>query len=201
MPLRSDWSEATCPIARSLDVVGDPWVLLVLREALTGATRFDDFRVALGVADNVLSRRLSAMVEGGLLVRSPYVDEHRTRHEYLLTDAGRDLLPVVQATRRRLGSTGIGMSLRGLPISDCNSYAPQASRGRSGGGCNGVARVWTGATVGVSGAGGGAGALGSGLAQEARTSKAKTAARFFMPVSPRRHRPIASSTTPGARRS
>lgn len=97
MPLRSDWSEATCPIARSLDVVGDPWVLLVLREALTGTTRFDEFRSALGVADNVLSRRLSAMVGGGLLVRSPYVDEHRTRHEYLLTDAGRDLLPVVQA--------------------------------------------------------------------------------------------------------
>jgi DNA-binding HxlR family transcriptional regulator len=97
VPLRSDWSEATCPIARSLDVVGDPWVLLVLREALTGTTRFDEFRVALGVADNVLSRRLSAMVEGGLLVRTPYVDQRRTRHEYLLTDAGRDLLPVVQA--------------------------------------------------------------------------------------------------------
>ena len=97
MPLRSDWSEATCPIARSLDVVGDPWVLLVLREALTGSTRFEEFRSALGVADNVLSRRLSAMVDGGLLVRSPYVDAHRTRHEYLLTDAGRDLLPVVQA--------------------------------------------------------------------------------------------------------
>ena len=97
MPLRSDWSDAGCPIARSLDVVGDPWVLLVLREALTGATRFDQFRVALGVADNVLSRRLSAMVDGDLLVRTPYVDRHRTRHEYLLTEAGRDLLPVLQA--------------------------------------------------------------------------------------------------------
>lgn len=97
MPLRSDWSEAGCPIARSLDVVGDPWVLLVLREALTGATRFDQFRDTLGVADNVLSRRLSAMVEADLLARAPYVDQHRTRHEYLLTSAGRDLLPVVQA--------------------------------------------------------------------------------------------------------
>ena len=97
MPLRSDWSEATCPIARSLDVVGDPWVLLVLREALTGATRFEQFRDALGVADTVLSRRLSAMVDADLLVRTPYVDRHRTRHEYLLTGAGRDLLPVVNA--------------------------------------------------------------------------------------------------------
>ena len=97
MPLRSDWSEAGCPIARSLDVVGDPWVLLVLREALTGATRFDQLRDALGVADNVLSRRLSSMVDGGLLVRTPYADQHRTRHEYVLTGAGRDLLPVLNA--------------------------------------------------------------------------------------------------------
>lgn len=97
MPLRSDWSEAGCPIARSLDVVGDPWILLVLREALTGATRFDQIRDALGVADNVLSRRLSAMVDGDLLVRAPYADGQRTRHEYLLTEGGRDLLPVLQA--------------------------------------------------------------------------------------------------------
>ncbi len=97
MPLRSDWSGATCPVARSLDVVGDPWVLLVLREALTGTTRFDRFRSALGIADNVLSRRLSQMVEAGLLERSPYDAGRRPQHEYLLTDAGRDLLPVVQA--------------------------------------------------------------------------------------------------------
>ncbi len=97
VPLRSDWSEASCPIARSLDVVGDPWVLLVLREAFTGTTRFDAFRDALGVADNVLSRRLAALVEADLLVRSPYDAGNRTRHEYLLTDAGTDLLPVVHA--------------------------------------------------------------------------------------------------------
>lgn len=97
MPLRSDWSEATCPIARSLDVVGDPWVLLVLREAFTGSTRFEQLRASLGVADNVLSRRLSQMVDAGLLTRSPYRSGNRTRHEYLLTDAGADLLPVVQA--------------------------------------------------------------------------------------------------------
>lgn len=110
MPLRSDWSEDTCPIARSLDVVGDPWVLLMLREAFTGATRFEQFR-SLGCADNVLSRRLAAMVDAGLLVRSPYRDGGRTREEYLLTDAGRDLLPVVHALaqwgeRHRPRSTG-----------------------------------------------------------------------------------------------
>jgi DNA-binding HxlR family transcriptional regulator len=100
MPLRSDWSEASCPIARTLDVVGDPWVLLVLREALTGATRFEQFRSALGAADNVLSRRLGQMVKAGLLTRSPYRAGNRTRHEYLLTAAGADVLPVVQALAR-----------------------------------------------------------------------------------------------------
>ena len=111
MPLRSDWSEATCPIARSLDVVGDPWVMLVIREAFTGATRFEQFRAALGCADNVLSRRLSGMVDAGLLRRAPYDAGNRTREEYLLTDAGTDLLPVVHALalwgeRHRPASTG-----------------------------------------------------------------------------------------------
>jgi DNA-binding HxlR family transcriptional regulator len=97
VPLRSDWSEAPCPIARSLDVVGDPWVLLVLREAFRGSTRFEEFRSGLGVADNVLSRRLGQMVDAGLLARAPYLSGNRTRHEYLLTEAGADLLPVVHA--------------------------------------------------------------------------------------------------------
>ncbi len=97
MPLRSDWSGENCPIARSLDVVGDPWVLLILRGALQGVTRFDGFRASLGVADNVLSRRLAAMVEAGLLVKAPYRAEQRTHFEYLLTEAGADLLPVINA--------------------------------------------------------------------------------------------------------
>lgn len=100
MPLRSDWSEATCPIARTLDVVGDPWVMLVLREAVQGATRFEQFRGALGVADSVLSNRLSAMVEAGLMTRAPYRSGNRTRTGYVLTDAGADLLPVLHALVR-----------------------------------------------------------------------------------------------------
>lgn len=97
MPLRSDWSTRPCPIARSLDVVGDPWVLLVLRDALLGARRFEQFRERLEVADNVLSRRLQAMVEAGLLRRSAYRGEQRTHQEYLLTEAGAELLPVLNA--------------------------------------------------------------------------------------------------------
>jgi DNA-binding HxlR family transcriptional regulator len=97
MPLRSDWSNRPCAIARALDVVGDPWVLLVLREALLGARRFEQFRDRMEIADNVLSRRLQGMVDAGLLRRSAYRGEQRTHHEYLLTEAGADLLPVLNA--------------------------------------------------------------------------------------------------------
>jgi len=97
MPLRSDWSANACPIARSLEVVGDPWVLLILREAMLGARRYEQFRAALGVADNVLSRRLQGMVDAGLLRRAPYRGEQRTHHEYQLTAAGSDLLPLLHA--------------------------------------------------------------------------------------------------------
>lgn len=97
MPLRSDWSADNCPIARSLEILGDPWNVLVLRQALSGVRRFDQFRDQLGVADNVLSKRLGALVDAGLLRRVPYHDERRTRHEYVLTAAGADTFPVVTA--------------------------------------------------------------------------------------------------------
>lgn len=96
VPLRSDWSDDRCPIARSLDVVGDPWILLIVRQALSGARRFEQFRTELGIADTVLSRRLQALVDAGVLARSAYRDG-RTRSEYVLTDAGADLLPVLHA--------------------------------------------------------------------------------------------------------
>ena len=97
MPLRSDWTSENCPIARSLEVLGDPWVLLVLRQAFSGVRRFDQFRDQLGVADNVLSKRLATLVDAGLLRRVAYQDRRRTRSEYVLTDAGADTLPVIIA--------------------------------------------------------------------------------------------------------
>jgi DNA-binding HxlR family transcriptional regulator len=97
MPLRWDWTAEYCPIARSLQVLGDPWTVLVLREAFSGVRRFDRFRTELGIADNVLSARLSGLVDAGLLRRVPYLDDRRTRHEYVLTDAGADTLPVITA--------------------------------------------------------------------------------------------------------
>jgi DNA-binding HxlR family transcriptional regulator len=87
-------SDMPCPIARSLDRVGEWWSILILRDALRGTTRFEDFRRSLGVAPNMLTRRLGALVEAGLLERRRY-SEHPPRDEYLLTERGRDFRPVL----------------------------------------------------------------------------------------------------------
>jgi DNA-binding HxlR family transcriptional regulator len=92
---RKRFADMTCPIARSLDVVGEWWTLLIIRDALAGATRFDEFRKT-GIADNILSARLELLVREGILERRAY-QEHPPRHEYLLTEKGRDLLPVIVA--------------------------------------------------------------------------------------------------------
>ncbi|HEX4246487.1 MAG TPA: helix-turn-helix domain-containing protein [Pseudonocardia sp.] len=86
-----------CPIARAVELVGDRWTLLILRNATYGVTRFDEFRAGLGIADNVLSNRLSRLVEAGLLTRVPYRTSGRAREEYRLTPAGADLTPVLGA--------------------------------------------------------------------------------------------------------
>ena len=84
----------TCPIARSLEHVGEWWSILILREAFNGRTRFDEFRDVLGVAPNILTRRLKALVAAGLLERSLYC-ERPPRHEYLLTERGQDFRPIL----------------------------------------------------------------------------------------------------------
>ena len=83
-----------CPIARSLAVAGDAWSLLILRDAHAGLTRFDQFRKSLGIAPTILTRRLTALTEEGLLEKRLY-SERPPREEYLLTAAGRDFLPVL----------------------------------------------------------------------------------------------------------
>ena len=95
--VRADWSGEFCPVRRGLDVVGDPWSLLIMRDALHGRRRFEEFRSSLGIADSVLSRRLSALVDAGLLVRNDYRAARRTHAEYVPTRAGADLLPVLHA--------------------------------------------------------------------------------------------------------
>jgi DNA-binding HxlR family transcriptional regulator len=86
-----------CPIGRAIDVLGDRWTLLLLRNATMGVRRFEDFRAELGIADNILSNRLARLVDAGVLVRVPYRDRQRTRHEYRLTTAGADVLAVLHA--------------------------------------------------------------------------------------------------------
>lgn len=91
-------STERCSIARSLDVLGQKWSLLIVREAFWGRTRFAQFRTRLGVAADVLTDRLSRLVDAGILERRPYrADGEREREEYVLTDAGRALLPVLAA--------------------------------------------------------------------------------------------------------
>lgn len=97
MPLRSDWSEDTCAVARGADVFADPWSVLVLREIFVGNRRFEGIRSVLGAAENVLSERLRRLVDEGLLRREPYGAGTRPRQEYHLTPAGADSLPVLNA--------------------------------------------------------------------------------------------------------
>lgn len=96
MPLRSDWSEDRCPIRRSLDVLGDPWVLVIVRDVLQGRGRFDTLRASLGISEAVLARRLRSMVASGLLQRVDYQDGGRTRRGYAATEAAAELLPILQ---------------------------------------------------------------------------------------------------------
>lgn len=85
-----------CPIARSLERVGEWWSILILRDCFLGVKRFDEFEKSLGIAPNMLTRRLSGLVEAGMLERTQYND-HPPRFEYVLTERGRDFGPVLQA--------------------------------------------------------------------------------------------------------
>jgi DNA-binding HxlR family transcriptional regulator len=88
-------SAMPCPAARALDVVGEWWTLLIIRDALRGARRFEEFRRA-GISDNILTTRLRRLVEAGIFERSRY-QQRPDRYEYLLTAKGRALGPVVAA--------------------------------------------------------------------------------------------------------
>lgn len=90
----SDSPASQCSIARSLDLVGDAWSILILRDAHVGLTRFEEFRKNLRIAPTMLTRRLAALHEDGLLEKRLY-SERPPREEYVLTAAGRDFLPVL----------------------------------------------------------------------------------------------------------
>jgi DNA-binding HxlR family transcriptional regulator len=92
----SDWH---CSIARTVDLTGDWWTPLVMRAAVYGARRFEEFQRQLGLSRNVLTQRLDRLVEEGMLERVPY-QERPLRHEYRLTEKGRDFFTVLAAMIR-----------------------------------------------------------------------------------------------------
>lgn len=93
------FDQLECSVARALEVVGERWSLLIVRDALYGVRRFEDFQHDLGIARNILSDRLRTLVEQGVLRRVAY-EERPQRYEYRLTDKGKDLLPVLLTMMR-----------------------------------------------------------------------------------------------------
>lgn len=97
-PDRLSYTAENCSIRRSLDIVGERWTLLVLREAFYGVRRFDDFVRILGCPRDALSTRLSTLVDEGIMRREPYREPgRRVRHEYRLTEKGLELFPALLA--------------------------------------------------------------------------------------------------------
>ena len=93
---RKSLASAPCPVARSLDVIGDWWSLLIVRDALRGASRFSEFERSLGVAKNILTTRLRKLVAGGILTTAPAADGSAYT-EYLLTPKGKALRPIIRS--------------------------------------------------------------------------------------------------------
>ncbi|WP_405061881.1 helix-turn-helix transcriptional regulator [Kribbella sp. NBC_01505] len=93
MVKRTRFDEESCPVARSVDAVGDWWSLLIVRDAFDGSRRFGEFQRSLGIAKNILSARLKGLVEQGIL-------EPGDQHEYVLTAKGQALFPVIVALRQ-----------------------------------------------------------------------------------------------------
>ena len=96
---RASFEEMNCSVAQALEQVGEWWTLMIVRDALLGVTRFEDFHDRLGISRNILATRLDALVEDGILERRPY-SEHPPRHDYVLTAKGRDLWKVMVAVRQ-----------------------------------------------------------------------------------------------------
>jgi DNA-binding HxlR family transcriptional regulator len=96
---RKSFEHMSCSVAQCLEVIGDWWTMLVVRDVFLGVRRFDEFQARLGIARNVLAQRLKKLVDAGVLERRPYQDRP-VRYEYALTEKGRDLWPVLTALRQ-----------------------------------------------------------------------------------------------------
>jgi DNA-binding HxlR family transcriptional regulator len=135
---RTDLNECSCPIARALERVGEWWSILILRDALHGLSRFDEFEKSLGIAPNMLTRRLKGLVAAGLLERRPYQSKP-LRYEYVPTPAGVDFQQVLTAllawgnkhfapegTSVELCDRGTGAAVKPIWV-DANSGKPISS--------------------------------------------------------------------------
>jgi DNA-binding HxlR family transcriptional regulator len=95
---RKSFADMNCSVAQALEVVGEWWTMLIIRDCFLGITRFDEFHQRLGISRNILTDRLDHLVEKGVLVRVPY-QTNPVRHDYRLTDKGRDLWLALTALR------------------------------------------------------------------------------------------------------
>jgi DNA-binding HxlR family transcriptional regulator len=155
-PERLRYSAENCSIHAALEIVGEKWTLLVLREAFFGVRRFEDFHRVLGCARNILSARLKTLADEGILARQPYREPgSRVRYEYRLTDKGLDLFPVLVALmqwgdRWRAGAAGPPVELEhrdcgkrlGLELRCAAGHGPLSARetnARPGAGARAVA--------------------------------------------------------------
>lgn len=91
---RKSYDEMPCPIAQCLEHIGEWWSMLIIRDAFLGMKRFDEFQKSLGIAPNILTRRLKDLVESGILERQNYGESDR-RYEYVLTQRGLELRPII----------------------------------------------------------------------------------------------------------
>jgi DNA-binding HxlR family transcriptional regulator len=96
---RKSFSDMHCSVAQCLEVVGEWWTMLIVRDAFLGVTRFDEFQERLGISRNILNQRLNGLVDAGVLAKVAY-SEHPPRYDYRLTDKGRDLWPVLTSMRQ-----------------------------------------------------------------------------------------------------
>jgi DNA-binding HxlR family transcriptional regulator len=99
MAKRTRFEKADCPVARSMDAIGDPWSMLIIRDAMLGLRRFSEFQKKLGLAKNILTVRLRALVANGILKTEPASDGSAYQ-EYVLTPKGRGVFPVLVALRQ-----------------------------------------------------------------------------------------------------
>ncbi|MGW1288232.1 winged helix-turn-helix transcriptional regulator [Streptomyces sp. NPDC002586] len=99
MVTRTRFDADPCPVARSIDAIGDWWSLLIVRDAFDGSRRFGEFQRSLGIAKNILTSRLRTLEEAGVMRTAPASDGSR-HQEYVLTEKGRALFPVIVALRQ-----------------------------------------------------------------------------------------------------